>query len=222
MTPGPIRTLAHELRQPLFALKGRLQIAIAQQVPLTMAELAQLLEQVEHLEQLLDWYASEATAEPERVYDLREPVRRAHVAWSEQAAAHGVVVEVALPQGEVPVMGRALALRQVTGNLLANALDALPGDGRREVRLAVEVDATHARLVVDDTGPGLSDNVRERVFEPFVSTKDGTGSGLGLFIARGLVTEASGTLTLENAPGGGTRATVQLPLAADRRAHATS
>jgi signal transduction histidine kinase len=107
------------------------------------------------------------------------------------------------------------SLVQVFVNLLQNAADVIEGkaDGKVTVRRG---EAERGRVVVwiDDNGPGLPLGSRARVFEAFFTTKPpGKGTGLGLYTARSLVQEAGGSLLLEEAPGGGARAVVDLPAA---------
>jgi signal transduction histidine kinase len=80
--------------------------------------------------------------------------------------------------------------------------------------MRVERDAAGARIVVEDDGPGLPEEVRHRLFEPFLTTREvGEGMGLGLAITRGIAEEHGGELRLEEREGGGTRATIWLPAA---------
>ena len=78
--------------------------------------------------------------------------------------------------------------------------------------IAVARDATGITIIVDDNGPGIAADKRERVFDPFYSTKsDLQGVGLGLFVAEGLVRSAGGRIGVSDAPGGGARFTLVLP-----------
>jgi two-component system, NtrC family, sensor kinase len=101
-------------------------------------------------------------------------------------------------------------LMQLVLNLLLNAVDALDGGGR--VRVAAERSPGGVRLVVEDNGPGVAVEVRERLFEPFVTTKEiGKGTGLGLAVCRGLVEAVGGSITLDTAFLEGARFVVELP-----------
>ncbi len=107
------------------------------------------------------------------------------------------------------------SLRQVLFNLLTNAIEASsPGD---VVCVDAERDGSQLGIVVSDTGAGISEEILDRVFEPFYSTKteSGAGLGLGLPISRGIVESLGGTMTLESQLGMGTRCHIRLPLQAD-------
>jgi PAS domain S-box-containing protein len=118
-------------------------------------------------------------------------------------------------------------LEQVIVNLVVNARDAMPDGGtlRFETRSVVVDEAlaaahpgarpgTHVRLSIADTGPGLTPEVRRRIFDPFFTTKpEGQGTGLGLSVAFGIVSQHGGLLTVESTPGAGAEFAVHLPRA---------
>lgn len=106
-------------------------------------------------------------------------------------------------------------LRQVLINLLLNAAQALQGRGQLEVLLDRE--SGYARIHVDDSGPGIPEGDRERIFQPFFSTKaPGEGTGLGLPLCRKLVEAQDGDISVQESLLGGARLTVSLPLSVPR------
>lgn len=110
-----------------------------------------------------------------------------------------------------PVVGDADQLRQVLVNLLLNAAQAMSGRGTLTVEVRCEGDL--GVVLVADTGPGIPGELRERIFEPFFSTKArGEGTGLGLSVCRKLVEEHGGTLTAGSGCSGGARFRLALPL----------
>lgn len=118
-----------------------------------------------------------------------------------------LAVEPALPR---VALGTS-QLVQVILNLALNAADACGGRGR--LRLEARLVAGQVELVVEDDGPGVAPEVRARLFEPFVTTKEvGAGTGLGLAVCRGLVEGVTGTLGLEPGEAGGARFVVRLPV----------
>ncbi|MBI5863684.1 MAG: hypothetical protein HZB38_04085 [Planctomycetes bacterium] len=108
----------------------------------------------------------------------------------------------------------------VFGNLITNAIEAMPGGGVLTVNLQ-KVDYRHVRVTVSDTGKGIPNEHMERLFEPFFTTKgelsegDRRAAGMGLAVAHGLVNEMNGTVAAFNNPAGGARFEVTLPIPAD-------
>ena len=118
--------------------------------------------------------------------------------------------------GDEPLWAKADAtqIQQVLLNLCTNAWHAMPG-GRGRIAVGLAATADHqARLWVADDGAGMDEATRARIFEPFFTTKPvGGGTGLGLSVVHGIVTEHGGTITVETQPGRGTRFVITLPLA---------
>ena len=105
-------------------------------------------------------------------------------------------------------------IMQVLLNLLMNAADATGPTGK--VVLRAESSGTGVRLTVEDNGPGIHPTVRDRLFEPFVTTKEvGKGTGLGLAACRGLVESVEGTIQIDETYPKGARFVVELPSAPD-------
>jgi signal transduction histidine kinase len=104
-------------------------------------------------------------------------------------------------------------LVQVVLNLVLNAADACGPGGRVSVR--AKPHDRGVQMEIEDSGPGVLPEVRERLFEPFVTTKEvGKGTGLGLAVCRGLVESAGGTITLDTSYTAGARFVIELPPAA--------
>jgi signal transduction histidine kinase len=110
----------------------------------------------------------------------------------------------------LPVLGDAGQLHQVVLNLVTNALQAAGRAGH--IRLAARRDGPRIELTVEDDGPGVAPELRDRIFEPFYTTRDG-GTGLGLFISYGIVERHGGRLEVERSPLGGACFRLSLPAA---------
>ncbi len=125
----------------------------------------------------------------------------------------GVRVDSRLAPEPLLVRGDPGALNQVFLNLLKNSTEALEGRGG-VIQIQARRDGEAIELRVCDDGPGIPDEARERLFDPFVTTKAaGKGSGLGLSICRRIVTEHGGTISVDSPPGGGASFTIRLPAA---------
>jgi heavy metal sensor kinase len=213
---------AHELRSPLTALKGTLEVTLRSDR--TGAEyraaLVSALEEVERLIRLAEdlLLLSRSTAGPEspraRV-ELEPLVLEVADIGTRLAKDRGVVVRVGAI-APLAVLGDVGALRRAVLNLVENGVKYTPPGGR--VELSVLADGSDAVLAVDDTGPGIAEADAARIFEPFVRLdaardRETGGSGLGLSIARSIVVAHRGTIAVDRAPGGGARFTVRLPRA---------
>jgi signal transduction histidine kinase len=111
-------------------------------------------------------------------------------------------IEVEDLLADVPVVRATRSgLREVLGQLLTNAMDAMPHGGRLILRSRAEGQAV--RIEVQDTGVGMEDEVRRRVFEPFFTTKATVDAGLGLALAHGVVTSWGGRIEVASMPGVG-------------------
>jgi CheY-like chemotaxis protein/anti-sigma regulatory factor (Ser/Thr protein kinase) len=122
------------------------------------------------------------------------------------------------------IFGCAADLREALTNLLFNAVDALPQGGtiRVTTRTASGEDGrVRVELTVHDTGIGMPDAVRARLFEPFFTTKGSRGTGLGLSMVRGIISQHGGTIDVVSASGQGTAVTVRLPAAPEAVCPAT-
>ena len=104
-------------------------------------------------------------------------------------------------------------IRQVLVNLIRNAAQSVPPDRSPNISLTISADASAARVDVADNGRGIPEEIQNRVFEPFFSTKGEGGLGLGLDIARQIVRQHHGELAFKTQPGSGTTFTIRLPTA---------
>lgn len=113
---------------------------------------------------------------------------------------------------EMPLLaGDAGQLTQVLVNLVVNAVQAMPDGGRLLVR--TQVHDGHVICIVEDTGVGMTEEVQNRLFLPFFTTKEvNQGTGLGLPVVHGIVTAHGGTIEVTSAPGAGTTFTIRLPI----------
>jgi len=194
---------AHELRSPLTALRTTVEVVLAHPGAYAPDELARDLHaEVLRLGRLVD--------------DLLVLARLGAVPGRRAPLDLGAVARsVAAGRGPVEVTGGGSALgdedgvRRVLGNLLDNA--------QRHAARAVHVEVADGRVQVDDDGPGIPPADRERVFERFTRLddargRDAGGSGLGLSIARETARESGGDVVLDEAPGGGARLVLTLPV----------
>ena len=230
-----LAALAHEINNPVSYVLGNL------------AELARIAEairaepgyseKIEGLE-LLDELIEDATLGAERIRDL---VRDLLALQQSDALRDALDVGEALEQTlrlvaarlacratlhrDQRATRRVLASRtrlgQVFLNLIGNAIDACPAGDAANPRIAVRTRDVPGgvRIEIEDSGPGIPEDMRERLFEPFATSKPpGLGTGLGLYICRRIVHEHGGTIGYQCPESGGTIFRVELPAAVDREA----
>jgi len=208
-----VRESAHQLRTPLAVLKAQVQSAQRGDVPPGQA-LEEIRVTTERATQLANQMLSLAKVEQLRQQPesqtldfavvLREIVLDLSPLMADRDLDVGVHTETA------PVHAHQWMLAELARNLIHNAIKHSPASTRLEIDLRRQ-DA-QAVLTIGDDGPGIPDDLRRRLFEPFSAGDVAKGSGLGLAICKEITHALGGTLVLENRPGGGLDATARLPL----------
>jgi signal transduction histidine kinase len=213
MTAG----LAHEIKNPLASIQASAEV-VAEDIPpdspkramadILMKELARLQRT---LERFLDFARPDAV--DSRPVDLCEILHAVHELVGAQARQSDVAMELTTPGQPLRALGEREKIVQVVMNLMLNAMQAA-GEGGR---VALSCGRTrrgrreYAAITVADNGPGVPEVLREKIFNPFFTTKD-KGSGLGLAIASQLVDQHEGFIEITERPGGGASFAVHLPL----------
>jgi signal transduction histidine kinase len=234
--------VAHEVNNPIAIISAKARLLLRDgrhQLPLRAGEevgkIAELADRVARIAQGLLSYCRPAPGLRQPV-DARLPVRRALAYIESRAHAAGVNIVDTMPEQLPVVQANAAELEQVFLNVFLNALDAMPNGGTLAVgarAMSVSAaaafaatrgtaeggwaaDALRGAVVIEvtDTGTGIDPAFRERVFEPFLTTKGGNGTGLGLSICQGIVRSHGGDISLASEPGRGTRVAISLPATA--------
>ena len=204
---------SHELRSPLARIRMAIELVGAQGSPTARAEIQR---NIAELDQLVDeiLLASRLDAR-EADMGTVEPVDLIGLV-AEESARVGAALEVPDGSGDIIVPGVAKLLRRAVRNLLENAVRHGQRTGRGgEVTAALSLQGGQAVLHVDDRGPGVPPDQRERIFEPFyrlpgASEREG-GVGLGLALVRSIAERHGGRVDCDNRAGGGARFTLRLP-----------
>jgi PAS domain S-box-containing protein len=164
--------------------------------------------------QRLQKFARGGTTSEFTLTDLNQVVKEALEAtqpiWKDQAWREGRPVEVMMELGTISlVYGRSSELREVLVNIILNAVGAMPKGGR--LTLCTRQGEGYVRVEVSDTGIGMADGVRRRIFNPFFTTKGAKGTGLGLSISYMLIKSHNGDIEVQSKPGRGTTFSIKLP-----------
>jgi signal transduction histidine kinase len=213
--------LAHEIGNPISAILGFEDLLLSG--GLEPEEQRDFLERMKKeterihrvLRQLLDFARPAAPVraeQPEAPGSVPDAVEDVCALLRPHKAFRDVDVRVEVESG-LPLVGFSRSqMVQVLLNLMLNAADATGPGGK--VLIRVKPSKLGVRVEVEDSGPGIRQDVRDKLFEPFVTTKDvGDGTGLGLAICRGLVEAAGGTISAGDAPQQGALFAIDLPRA---------
>ncbi|MBP8928283.1 MAG: HAMP domain-containing protein [Ottowia sp.] len=203
---------SHELRSPLARIRMAVELSGTQGSPAARDEIQR---SITELDQLVD----------EILLASRLDAREADIGTvesvdligllAEECARVGAVFELPECTGEVVVPGVARLLRRAVRNLLENAVRHGRRTGHAEVVAQLSLEGGYAVLHIDDRGPGVPPDQRERIFEPFyrlpgASEREG-GVGLGLALVRQIAARHGGSVACDNREGGGARFTLRLP-----------
>jgi two-component system NtrC family sensor kinase len=206
-------SIAHEINNPLQGVQNCLHLATrdgvsskkkSEYLELARGELDRLMGTVQRM---LDFYRP-GGVDPKRV-NLASLLRQALKLLSPQLKARAIRVSTGFSSKLPSVLAVGSQIEQVFINLILNAYDAMPSGG--ELRITARPVRDMVEIQFQDTGPGVAEEIRGRIFEPFVSGKDG-GTGLGLSVSYGIVAAHGGSLDLVPDRGGGACFRVSLPV----------
>jgi signal transduction histidine kinase len=208
---GMAARLAHEVKNPLAAIKG-LSTHMARNAtdPKTAERLAIVAAEADRLQSVVDGFLSfsrgleDLKLVPTRVHEV---TRELAVLLETRAQDAGVTIEVSGDEALI-VDADVRRLRQALLNIVLNAIQA--SSSGASVTITTARDCEGVRITVRDQGAGMTPEVLERIRKPYFTTKEG-GSGLGLAVARGLIEQHGGRLEFKSAPGLGTTVSFRLP-----------
>jgi nitrogen fixation/metabolism regulation signal transduction histidine kinase len=218
------RRLAHELKNPLFPIQLSIEtlrrvldqeqqgdVTAGPRFAALFRESSEtIIEELGSLRKIIDEFSQFARMPRPQPAPTDVNALVEHTLALHRARADGVVFETELAEGLPPANVDRDLLSRALGNLVANALEAMPEGGTLRVRTTAE--APGVSVQVEDTGPGLDQEQRTRLFTPYYTTKRG-GTGLGLAIVQGIVSDHGGRVQVKSEPGKGTTFTLLLPAA---------
>jgi signal transduction histidine kinase len=219
-----LSVVAHDLRSPLTTIglstqliPGSAEKDQAEHVETILATTRRMQRLIQDLLDVTKLESSRLTIQQDQV----DPIAIAREVVSEQrpiAREREITLETSIPDLTPKVCGDADRLAQALTNLIGNALKFTPAGGT--VRVCVESDTSHVRFEVSDSGPGISPQDLPHLFEPFWQAKKTAhlGAGLGLKITRGIADAHGGSIEANNAPEGGARFVLTVPVVKDERA----
>ncbi|MEW6286433.1 MAG: response regulator [Chloroflexota bacterium] len=197
-------SIAHEVNNPLQSVQNCLHLAGREDLPaekrkqyfeLARSELERLMKT---MHRMLDFYRP-GSVKMEKV-DVLELLKHVLSLTSQQLGQRHIEVIADLPESLPPVLAVSSQIQQIFINLILNAFDVMPGGGALMVRAKALENGVEIQF--EDTGPGIPEELRNNIFEPFFSTKEG-GTGLGLTVSYNIVTAHGGTLDIVKGNGDG-------------------
>ncbi len=204
--------MAHEIKNPLASIKGAVEILCENG---TSEEdkrefKAIVLKEVKRINASVTDFLEFARPSQTTLAELNlaDVVRSSLKQVQPQALRRDIKI-ISHVEDPVVVMADEEKIHQVMLNLLLNAVDASPDEST--VTVSLKTESSEARIFIEDSGSGISEDHVSKIFEPFFTTKP-TGTGLGLAIAKSIVERHNGRIELENVTGGGARAEIRLPL----------
>lgn len=190
-------SIAHEINNPLQSVRNCLHLAGRKELPpeerqnyldLAQTELERLMNTVHRM---LDYYRPAAV--DRKPVDINELVQRVLLLVKRQLDDHNIQINIRLSDRVSPVLAVGDQIQQVMLNLMLNAMEAMPGGGK--IYIDTGRRKQNVEITVEDSGPGVPEDQRDKIFEPFVSTKEG-GTGLGLAVSYGIISAHGGNLEL--------------------------
>jgi signal transduction histidine kinase len=206
--------VAHEINEPLGNILGCAQLArkapdLAQE---TSGDLDDIISASLHAREIVKklMFFARQTPSKRTLVDVNQVVEEGMSFLEARCAKEGIEL-VKKPASDLPLTrGDPSQLQQVLVNLAVNAVQAMPDGGTLTV--ATRADEESVFLVVEDTGVGMEEEVRRRIYDPFFTTKDiGEGTGLGLSVVHGIVASHRGSIRCESEVGTGTSFEIHLP-----------
>jgi len=218
-------SVAHELNQPLNVIRmaaGNVLRKVRKgdaEPEYLSGKLERIAARTERAAAIIDhmrMFGRKADEAPSSI-DPREVIQGAFDLMGEQLRLAEIEIRLDLPEASPSILGHRVQAEQVILNLLTNARDAIQsreGAEEKRITMKIETDGDETiRIVVEDSGGGIPDDIIERIFEPFYTTKEmGKGTGLGLSVSYGIIRDMGGTIKATNTSQGA-RFEISLPVA---------
>lgn len=203
--------VAHDFNNVLGTILGRAQLLLRE---VTNERWAEQLKHIENVSlagartvQKLQNFTRVSTSGPFENVDLNKAVEDAvevtRPRWRDQCQRQGIIIDLTFDRGELkPILGNRPDLVEAFSNILLNAVDALPNGGC--IKIETFMDVNKAVVKLSDNGVGMEDDVLNRMFFPFFTTKGRQGTGMGLAVVYGIVARHKGEIDVTSKPGQGT------------------
>jgi PAS domain S-box-containing protein len=216
--------VAHDFNNTLAAILGNTQLLLYTAQDEELKETLKIIEKVakdssQTVRRLQDFTRKRV---PQEVFKVdinavvKDSIEITKPKWKDEAQGKGIPVEMVSHFGDIPLAsGSASELREVITNMILNAIEAMPGGGRVEIRTFRK--RRNVFIQILDTGVGIAEETKKRIFDPFFTTKPFTNTGLGLSMSYGIVKRFGGEIEVESNVGQGTTFTIALPMGEEQK-----
>ena len=214
--------VAHDFNNLLAVIVGNAQILSQRIEKMELSEIKQKLKIIEisafdgaeSIKRIQEFSRVRADKRFSRV-DLKKIVEGAveitRSRWKDEAQKKGITITLTTSLNELPpVLGNASELREVIINIIINAIDVMPQGGK--ITIKTKKDKDQACIMVTDTGPGMSEEVKRKIFDPYFTTKGPQSGGLGMSVCHGIITRHEGKIEIHSEEKKGTTVTIKLPI----------
>lgn len=208
-----VAEVSHEIKNPLTVIGGFVRQLLRRETDeKTKSKLHIIASEVQRLEQLMEDLRGiylPRTIQPKR-FNMNDLLHEVYAMMKEACSGNNIQLTLTTGENPAPVNGDKEKLKQVFVNLLKNSMEALNQKGTISIRSVSTSDIVE--LVIADDGPGIPEALQEKIFEPFMTTKQ-EGSGLGLSISKKILDEHRGSsFQLRSREGKGTEVLIRMPL----------
>jgi len=206
--------VTHELNEPLANVLGFAQLAnkdphLSDQVK---QDISKIIDAAIHAREVIRRLLMSAKEVPisKRITNLNRLIEDGLYFFRSRCTKSGITLITNLQDKLPKIFVNRSQIMQVLTNLVVNAIQAMPGGGKLTIK--TKADVSSVLIIMEDSGGGMTEEVRKKIFDPFFSTKDSDqGTGLGLSIVQGIVTSHGGDIEVESEVGSGTKFIIRLP-----------
>ncbi|CAM3720466.1 sensor histidine kinase [Mesobacillus zeae] len=208
--------IAHEIRNPLTAIRGFIQLLKPDLIEIGKAKYVDILmEEIDRTNGLISEYLGcvKPSPKPRKIVSVQKLIADFSFLFESEAIIRNVKFSVNFPNEEIHIKANETQIRQVLFNLVRNAFEAIEEKGFSdgEVKVEISTDPQFACMTVYDNGIGMDEVTSQKMSKTFFTTKE-NGTGIGLSISRKIIEEHGGRIEVKSQSGVGTSAAIFLPL----------
>lgn len=216
--------IAHEIRNPLTTVRGFLQLIKPHLVDVQKDEYADIaIDEIDRANEILLQFlnAFKPIQREHKPISINKLIREISLLFEGEARLHGITLQTSLTAEDPSILVDSPQLKQVIGNMIKNAMDAIRDSNRPQGKIILATEMVGGKVVIHikDNGCGMTEECMDTVFTPFFTTKI-SGTGLGLTISNKIIQEHGGDIKMESKLGEGTTFHIELPSLKEYMLHA--